>query len=173
MGNVSGFGIGTYQPVSGGTVYGQGFQTQAFQLVPPLSGTYGGTYGYVLDTRIRAPASVVYTPPDEIGLDGTGLSVVRGYPALTWEYNTLRPDYWYYLMNIYNQSARTLPGFQYLVLLQYPDPLGSGTLVQNLARWDPPTQSGRTVGAYMGTQLHFAYIGQAVLNPNTPIVTLS
>lgn len=167
------FGIGTYQSISGGTVYAGGFPTSAFQLGNPYAGTYGGQFGYVLDTRIRAPKQVQYLPAGEIGMDSVGTPVVRGYPQMLWTYSALRPDYWYYLINTYNQSGRTVPGFQYLVLLQYPDTSGNNNPVQVLARWDPPTHGARTVGAYLSIQLKFTYLGQLTLVPGTPIITLT
>lgn len=173
MGNSAGYGIGTYQSISGGITYEQGFPTQPFQNYNPYAGTYGGVYGYVLDTRIQAPAQVSYTPIPEIALDGTGISIVRGWPSMTWQYPTMKPDYWYYLRFLWSQSARVPAGFQYIVLLQYPDPTGSGSLLQSLARMDPPVQSQRTVGAYQSVQLKFTSIGQETLTPGTPIVVLS
>lgn len=167
------FGIGTFQPTSGGTQVDSGFPTQPFQLFNPYSGFYGGTYGFVLDTRIRAPQQVVWTPAPEVGLDPTGVSVVRGYPQVTWSYTTLRPDYWYYLYQAYLQAARTIAAYQYLVLLQYPDPLAGGAIVQNLARWDPPTMQNRTIGAFVGVTLTFTYVGIATLSSATPVVVLS
>lgn len=173
MGNSSGFGIGTYQPTSGGVVVGSGFPTVPFSLHHPSSGVYGGTYGFVLDTTIRAPSAVQYTPAQEIGLDGYGSSVIRGFPQLMWGWNTLRPDLWYQFQMIFAQAYRTTPGFQGMVLLQYPDPAGTGTLIQKLARMDPPIHGDRIVSVYEGVQLKFTYIGQAVLNPGTPVTVLS
>lgn len=173
MGNVSGFGIGTYQSISGSTQVDQGFPTQPFQLASPFAGNYGGTYGFVLDTTIRAPNSVQWTPAPEIGLDGYGASVTRGFPQISWQWQLLRYDAWYQFMMIYQQSARTQPGFQYLVLLRYPDPLGSGILAEQLAHMDPPTFSSRTVAVFNGVQLKFTYIGQASLDPGTPIQVIS
>ncbi len=167
------FGIGTYQPITGGTTTGSGFPTQAFQLLPPTSGVYGGQYGYVLNTRIRAPKMSMYTPTPLVGLDSIGTPVVRGYPQITWAYSELRPDYWYYLLNVYNQSARTPPGFQYLTLLQYPDQSGNNVPVQVLARMNPPTHGYRTVGAYMNVTLNFFYVGQTQLLPGTSVTVLS
>ncbi len=142
------FGIGTFQSVSGGIIIGGGWPTTPFQLSDPNAGVFGGTYGFVLDTRIKPPQTTEYVPAQEIGLDATGVSVVRGYASMTWSYTTMRPDYW-------------PPGFQYLVLLQYPGEDGAN--VQTLARMDPPTQSDRTVGSYNGAQLHFTYLGHATL----------
>lgn len=173
MSNPAKFGIGTYQSLSGGITIGSGFPTAPFQLRHPYAGTYGGTYGFVLDTTIRAPNGVQWVPAPEIGLDGYGNSVIRGYPQLQWTWPTLRPDAWYRFMMIYQQSQRTPPGFQSLVLLQYPDPNGSGVLFQQLAHMDPPTFSMRTVSVFTGIQLKFTYIGQATLNPGTPIQVLS
>jgi hypothetical protein len=164
------FGIGTYQSVSGGTTIGAGFPTTAFSLTHPYAGTYGGTMGYLLDLTIRTPAQVQYTPALEVGLDGYGASVVRSYPSMVWSYSTLRPDYWYYLMQLYRQSVYTPPGFQYLVLLQYADPAGSGTAIQQLARMDPPVVGQRTSSVYQNIQLKFTYIGQAQLDAGTPIL---
>lgn len=166
------FGIGTYQSVSGGTTIGSGFSTQPLQLNHPYGGIYGGTYGYVLNTKIRQPGSVQYHPAPEVGLDGTGKSIVRSYPAMQWQYSTLRPDYWYYLQQIYQQSTRTPSAFQYLVLLQYADPQGSGGTIQSLARMDPPTHASRTVAAYTNVTLTFTYIGMFALLPSVPIVVL-
>ncbi len=167
------FGIGTYQSLNGGNPVNGGFPTQAFQLLPPNAGVYGGQYGYVLDTRIRAPKSSVYTPAPLIGLDATGTPVVRGYPQLTWQYSQMRPDFWYYLLNIYNQAARTPPGYQYLTLVQYPDQSGNNTPIQQLARMNPPTHAYRTVGAFFGVTLLFQYVGQTQLLPGTPVTVLS
>ncbi len=150
---------------------GGGFASQAFVLVNPYSGNYGGQYGYVLDFRVRAPHDVQWVPAPLIGLDGIGTPVVRGFPQMVWHYPELRPDYWYFLLNLYNQSGRAPVGFQYLVLLQYYDP-PSGNYLQTLARWDPPTHTSRTVGAYLGVQLLFTYVGQSILLSTVPIVSI-
>ncbi len=173
MGNASGFGIGTYQPISGGTLVGSGFPTAPFQLVSPYAGNYGGSYGYVLDTTIKAPHNVVWTPAPEVGIDGVGNSVVRGFPQMVWDYPIMRPDMYYKILFLQQQSAKVPPGFQYIVLLQYPDPFGSGVLAQQLAHFDPITVSNRTVATYQGVQLKFSYIGQVSLIPGTPITVLS
>lgn len=170
MGNTAQFGIGVFQSLSGGITIGSGWPTQHFQLAQPYSGVYGGTYGFLLDTTIRAPTQVTYTPPTAIGLDGTGVPVVRGYPILTWNYSVLRPDYWYQLMNLYARSGNADPFYQYIVLLQYPDPLGSGSLTQALARMDPPTHSARAVGHYADIQLKFTYVTPTT--PEVPVVVL-
>jgi len=171
------FGIGTYQSIAGGVQVGNGWvpvsQAAATTLRNPYDGVYGGVYGYVLDMRIRAPKQVVHTPAPVISLDNLGQPVVRGYPQVTWAYSTLRPDYWYYLLNIYNQSARQPPGFQYQVLLRYPAPDGFNTPMQALARMDPPVHSFRTVAVYAGVLLRFTYIGQAVLNTSAQILVFS
>lgn len=170
------FGIGIYQSMSGGTVVDNGAPATsqgAFSLTSPLAGTYGGTYGFVIDTTIRAPVNVGYTPAPEIAMDSLGYSVVRSYPSMVWGYTTLRPDYWYYLLNLYRQSSVAPAPFQYQVLLQYPDPFGSGDLLQTLARFDPPTFSDRDVGAYYGVTLNFTYMGQQQLDSLTPIMILS
>lgn len=167
------FGIGTYQPISGGTQVGPGFPIQPAVLAPPFSGVYGGTYGYVLDTTIRAPKQMVYTPAPLLSLDAGGSPVVRGWPEIIWTYSSLRPDYWYYFQHLYHRSAITPPGFQYLVLLQYPDESGNNTPVQTLAYFTPPTHSARQVGAYLGVTLHFTKVGFLGLDPGTPIQILS
>jgi len=156
------FGIGTYQSLSGGVTVGGGWPAVPFVLADPNAGVFGGTYGFVIDTRIKAPQQTEYIPAQEIGLDATGVSVVRGYPSITWSYTTMRPDYWYYLQQAYIQSGRTPPGFQYIVLIQYP--AEDGSTVQILARMDPPTHSDRTVGSYNGVQLRFTYLGQATFS---------
>jgi hypothetical protein len=173
MGNPAGFGIGSYQSVSGGTAIGNGFPTAPFQLVNPYAGVYGGTYGYVLDTTIKAPHDVTWTPAPEIGIDGIGNSVIRGFPQMTWNYPIMRPDMWYKLNFIRDQSARVSPGFQYIVLLQYPDPFGSGVLAQQLAHFEPITSENRMVAIFNGVQLKFTYIGQVQLVIGTPITVLS
>lgn len=173
MGNVSGFGIGTYQPLSGSVTVGAGFPSAPFQLVSPYAGSYGGSYGYMLDTTIKAPHDVTWTPAPEIGIDGVGNSVVRGYPQMVWNYPIMRPDMLYKLQWIYQQSAKVPPGFQYIVLLQMPDPLGSGVLIQQLAHIDPIVAANRTVATFSGIQLKFSYIGQVALLPGTPITVLS
>jgi hypothetical protein len=175
MGNSAHFGIGTYQPITGGVSVGGGFAALSNVVVNPLAGIYGGTYGYVLDTTIRAPTQISYTPAPEIGIDGIGVPIVRGYPSFVWTYNLLAPQYWYQLIAIWKQSARVPPGFEYLVLLQYPDTItSSGTLIRTLARMEPPVCSnGRTVSVFEGVQLTFRYLGQSQLIRNTPITVLS
>ena len=173
MGNASGFGIGTYQSVSNGTVTGGGFPTIPYQLSHPYAGVFGGTYRYVLDTTIKAPGSVSWNPAPEIGIDGVGNSVIRGFSQMTWTYPIMRPDQFYKLQFLHNQSAKTPAGFQYIVLVQFSDVLGSGTLAQQLARWDPITVSNRTVSAFYSTQLHFSYVGEAALLIGTPITVLA
>jgi hypothetical protein len=170
---VGSFGIGTYQSASGGTTVGSGFPNAPFQLVQPYAGTYGGTYGFVLDTTIKQPHDVTWTPVPEIGIDGVGNSVVRGFPQMVWNYPLMRPDQWYQFQWIYQQTARMSPGFQYLCLIQYPDPFGSGALIQQLAHIDPITMSNRTVAVFNSVQLKFTYIGQAQVTPGTPITVLS
>lgn len=171
------FGIGTYQSLYGGAITFGGIPTasQNPMMTPihPQAGTYGGTYGYVLDTSVRAPQQVTWTPAPQIGLDGTGIAVVRGYSSMTWAYTQIRPDFWYYLINTYNISARQPAPFQYLTLLLYPDSTEEGTPTQILARMDPPTHSYRTVGAYYGVTLVFKQLGQTQLIPGTPIVTIA
>lgn len=164
------FGIGTYQSLTGGTTYAEGNPTTFTGVRHPWAGTYGGTYGFLLDTTIRTPQQTTYTPASEIGLDSTGLSVVRGYPSILWSYTTMRPDFWYYLKWVYWQSAmHTPPPFQYLVLIQYPDITGTNVSVQALARMDPPTATNRDVGAFYGVNLKFTYVGQSVLTPGVLI----
>lgn len=167
------FGIGTYQSVVGGVSVGNGFKTSSFQLSSPLAGVWGGNYGFVVDTTIRAPKAVQYVPAPMIGLDSTGVPVVRGYPQMIWSYSTLRSDHWYYFLNLYNQAGSTQPAFQYQVLLQYPAQDGSATPVQVLAHMDPPKHAFKSVGAYNGVMLTFTYLGQSVLAPGVPIITLS
>jgi hypothetical protein len=173
MGNVSGFGIGTYQSISGGTTVGSGFPTAPYQLAHPYAGVFGGSYGYVLDTTIKAPTTVTWTPIPEIGIDGVGTSVTRGFSQMTWTYGIMRPDMFYKLQFLRAQSAKAPPGFQYLVLLQFPDVLGSGILAQQLARFDPITVAERIVSVFYSVQLHFSYIGEAALLIGTPISVLS
>lgn len=172
------FGIGTYQPIQNGTPYQGGFLSTSQSPVTvrnPFGGVYGGTYGYVLDTTIRAPQRVGYTPAPEIGTDGYGRTVIRGYPQIVWSWGTLRPDRWMQLLRLYQQSARTPLGFQFLVLIQYPDPLlqPQGTLTRVLARLDPPTHGSRDVGSYQDVTLKFTYVGLAQLNAGVPIQVLS
>lgn len=157
----------------GAILQNNGWQTSPTEILPPFSGIYGGTYGYVLDTTIRAPKYVQYLPAQSIGNDELGNPVVRSYPQMTWQYTTLRPDYWYYLKNLYKLSGNAPPGYQYLVLLQYPDQSGNNVPVQTLARWNPPTQGNRQVGAYYNVQLTFTYLGQAQLSPGVQIVMLA
>lgn len=170
------FGIGTYQPAPSSLqtvqprTVGQGFPSSLFTLHPPFGGSWGGLYCFLLDTSIRDPKNVVVTPPTLLGLDSLGTPVVRGYPQMTWGYSTLRPDYWYYLLYTYKQAQMTPPGFQSMVLLQYPQGDASDSFVQVLARWDPPSFSGRSVGAYTGVTLRFTHLGFAQLDPNVPIV---
>lgn len=173
--NSSTFGIGIYQPLSGGTTVGSGFMATpgpSLRVVHPYSGTYGGTYGFVLNTIMRQPKVHQYTPAPSIGLDGTGIPVVRGYPTMTWAYSSLRPDYWYYLKNLYQLAGSTPAGFQYLVLLQYPDESNPtvNPPIQQLAYWDPPTHALRDIGAYYGVTLSFKYLGYAQLVPGTQVV---
>jgi|SRR5467141_1120289 len=173
MGNKAGYGIGIYQSISGGTQTGSGFPTAPFQLTHPYSGVYGGMMGYVVDTTIKAPANVVWTPAPEIGIDGVGNSVVRGFSQMTWTYPIMKPDMFYKIMFMYDMSAKAPFGFQYLVLTQFVDPLGSGVLAQQLVRWDPITCSDRTVSVFLGVVLKFTYVGEAALVPGTPITILS
>lgn len=173
MGNASGFGLGTYQPLSGYTSVGAGFPTAPFQLVQPYAGNYGGTYGYVIDTTIKSPNQVQWTPAPEIGIDGIGNSVIRGFPQVEWDYPIMRPDHWYKLQAIRVQSAKVPPAYQYIVLLQMPDPMGGGTLAQQLARFEPITFSSRTMAIFQGVVLKFSYVGQAQLVAGTPITILS
>jgi hypothetical protein len=172
--NTSTFGIGIYQPIVGGTTIGDGFMSPVgpiFRLTYPYSGVYGGTYGFVLNTIMRQPKVQVYTPAPSIGLDGTGLPVIRGYPVMTWSYSSLRPDYWYYLKNLYILSGCNQAAFQYLVLLQYPDESNAANPpVQTLAYWDPPVHAFRDVGAYWGVTLTFRYLGQTQLQSGIGIV---
>lgn len=172
MGN---FGIGLYQPVVGGSsVNGGGNSIYAHPntlISHPWSGVYGGTYGYRVDTSIPPPNQVMMTPAAQLGIDTGGIVIVRGYPQLTWSWGTLRPDRWYQLFRLYKQSAQAPIGFQFLVLLQYPDPTQTnGSITQILARWEPPTHSNRDVGAYYGVTLQFTYLGQLQLNPGVLIV---
>jgi hypothetical protein len=160
------FGIGTWQYVLYGTIFATGFPTAGINgPLHPYGGIYGGTFGYVLDTTIRAPQQLAYTPAQEVGLDATGLVVVRGYPQMTWTWNTLRPDNWYYFLYVYTQSQRAPAGFKGLVLLMYPD-TSSNTPQLVLAQMNPPTHSARDVGSFQGVTLTFEYLGQAVLAPD-------
>ena len=171
--NKSVFGIGTYQSMSGGTTYAEGVQHSFSSVHHPYAGVYGGTYGFLVDTTIRAPQQTTYTPASEIGLDATGISVIRGFPQIVWSYTTMRPDFWYYLKWLYWQSAmNTPPPYQYLVLIQYPDTSGYNNPVRVLARMDPPTHSFRDVGAFYSVTLTFRYLGQAQLLPGTPITVI-
>jgi hypothetical protein len=156
----------------GATLVGSGWQQNPTQILPPFSGIYGGPYGYVLDTTIRAPKFVQYSPAQTIGNDSQGSPVVRSYPQMVWQYSTMRPDYWFYLKNLYKLSGNAPPGYQYLVLLQYPDQSGNNEPIQVLARWDPPTQGQRQVGAYYNATLKFTYLGQAQLSPGVQVVVL-
>jgi hypothetical protein len=170
------FGIGTYQSVSGGTVYNGGGPWQPygfFQNYNPQGGVGGGTYGFIVDATIKQPQTVVKTPPQLLGLDTNGVAVVRGYPQLTWGYSTMRPDDWYYLKWVYTQSSRSLPAYQYFVLLQYPDPEQNGALTQILARMEPPVYTSHITHAFQGVTLKFTYVGQTQLAPGVPIVVLS
>lgn len=168
------FGIGTYQSVVGGTIFETGATTIGAPnaILHPYGGNYGGVYGYVLDTTIRPPQNTEYTPAQSIGLDTTGLVVSRGYPIITWTWGTLRPDHWYYFMNVWKQAQYAPPGFKALVLLQYPDT--STNIPQlTLARMEPPTHSSRDVGAFSGTTLKFTYVGQAYLPAGILVQILS
>lgn len=156
----------------GATLIGNGWSSDPGQSLPPFSGIYGGNYGYVLDTTIRAPKYVQYIPAQSIGNDALGNPVVRSYPQMQWQYSSLRPDYWFYLKNLYKLAGQAPVGYQYLVLLQYPDQSGNNTPIQTLARWEPPTQGQRQVGAYYNVQLTFTYLGQAELSAGTQVVVL-
>lgn len=173
--NSSTFGIGIYTSLSGGTTTGSGFistKGPSLRVAHPYSGTFGGTYGFVLNTIMRQPKVHQYSPAPSIGLDGTGVPVVRGFPTIVWAYSSLRPDYWYYLRNLYQLAGSTPAGFQYLVLLQYPDESNPNvnTPIQQLAYWDPPAHAFRDVGQYAGVTLSFRYVGQAQLVPGTVII---
>ena len=167
------FGIGTFQPVSNVNLYQGGFPV-AGQSGPihPWAGSWHGLYGFVLDTTIRHPQQVVYTPATQVGIDGSGVVVVRGFPAMTWSWTTLRPDYWYALIFTYKMAYGAPPGFKGLVLLQYPD-TSSNTPQLVLARMDPPTHSSRDVGSFQGVTVHFSYLGQALLAPGMLVQILS
>jgi hypothetical protein len=173
--NTNTFGIGVYQPIVGGVTVGDGFISAhgpSLRVANPYSGTFGGTYGFVLNTIMRQPKVHQYTPAPSIGLDGTGLPVIRGFPTIVWAYSSLRPDFWYYLKNLYQLAGSTPAGFQYLVLLQYPDesnPNGN-TPIQQLAYWDPPAHAFRDVGAFYGVTLTYRYVGQLQLSPNAIVV---
>lgn len=91
---------------------------------------------------------------------------------MTWTWNSVRPDYWYYYMSVYQQSQYAPPGFKGLVLLLYPD-TSSNVGQLTLARMDPPTHSSRDVGSYQGMTIHFSYLGQAVLAPGLLVNILS
>jgi len=170
MGN---YGIGTYQSIANGVQVGSGFPTAPMTLTHPYAGSYGGTYGYLLDTTIKAPGSVSWTPAPEIGIDGIGNSIIRGFPQMAWNYPIMRPDHWYKINFLHDLSAKAPPGFQYIVLIQFLDIKGSGALAQQLARWDPITASTRTMAAFYGVQLKFSYIGSAALVAGTPVSVLS
>lgn len=169
------FGLGVWQSISGGTSYSTGAPTTStlFHPLDPAGGQYGGSYGFGLYTNIRQPQEVFFTPAPEVGLDLTGNSVVRGFPSMVWSYHQLRPDYWYHLKYIYLLSGHNLAAYQYLVLLQYPDQANSNQITQVLARMDPPVHGARLASNFSSVQLKFTYIGQQVLNPGTPIVTLT
>lgn len=172
----SSFGIGLYQPFSGGTLYQQGFpnyHTDPTILQHPWSGIYGGTYGYAIDTTIYPPKQVTYTPPASIGIDTLSNVVVRGYPQISWSWTTMRPDRWYQLFRIRQMAARTPLSYQYLVLLQYPDPLQDGGITQVLARFEPLTHSSRDGAAYYDVAAKFSYVGQLVLEPSVPIQVIA
>lgn len=158
---------------SGATLVGSGFVSAPFALAAPGSGIYGGQYGYVVYTTVRGPKVMQSIPAQSIGNDNMGNPVVRGFPQQVWNYSSLRPDYWFYFKWLYKLAGTAPAGYQYLVLLQYPDQSGQNNPVQQLARWDPPTHAYRTVGAYLGVQLKFTYLGQALLDPDTPIVTVT
>jgi hypothetical protein len=167
------FGIGTWQPVEFGTIYATGFPVAGQNgPVHPYGGTYGGVYGFVLDTTMRRPQQMSITPAASVGLDTTGLVVVRGYPQMTWTWDIVRPDYWYYYQYIYKQAQYAPPGFKGLVLLCYPD-TSSNTSQLILAQMDPPTHSARDVGSYQGMTIHFSYLGQAVLAPGLLLQIIS
>jgi hypothetical protein len=157
----------------GPTVVGNGFVPAPGTLAPPSSGIYGGQYGYVIYTTVRGPKLAQPQPAPTIGNDNLGNPVVRSFPSTVWSYSSLRPDYWYYFKWLYKLAGTAPPGYQYLVLLQQPDLSGNNVPIQQLARWEPPVASYRTVGAFLGAQLTFTYIGQAILGPNVPIVTVT
>jgi len=171
--NVQGYGIGTYQPIQGYHTVGQGWPSSTFTLDVPGAGLYGGLYGFKVDTRIRAPTQVAWTPAPLLGLDGSGVATVRGFATMLWQYTRLRPDYWYYLLHLYKQSGKTPPEFQYIVLVQYLDQAGSGTLLQQLARMDPPTHSYRDVAQFVGVTLTFHSIGKMQVADATQVVIQS
>lgn len=169
------FGIGTYQSVgSGGVLFETGFPKTSSPnaIIHPWGGVYGGLNGYVLDTTIRPPQSTTYAPAESIGLDTTGLAVVRGYPQITWTWGTLRPDHWYYFLSIWKQAQYAPPGFKALVLIQYPE---TSTNIPQviLARMEPPVHSNRDVGSFTGVTLKFTYVGQAQLFPGVLVQILS
>lgn len=91
---------------------------------------------------------------------------------MTWTYDTLRPDYWYYLHNLWALAQRTPPGFQSIVLIQYPLSDGTNTPIYSVARWDPPTHSNRDVGAYYNIVLTFRYMGLYQVPPGSFIQVL-
>lgn len=172
----SSFGIGLYQPFSGGMIYQDGFpdyHADPTTLHHPWSGVYGGSYGYAIDTTIYPPQEASYTPPGSIGIDTLAHIVVRGYPQITWTWTTLRPDFWYQLFRIRQLAARTPLSYQYLVLLQYPDPLQNGAITQMLARFEPLTHSSRDNAAYHDVTAKFTYVGQLMLDPSVPIQIIS
>lgn len=195
------FGIGVYQSISQGQYYGGSPLSYIPYMVPgnsqgsinpatyqggvslsnvvasaptnPWSGLYGGTYGYALDTSVPSPNRATYTPAQETGIDTLGSPVVRGYPQISWSWSTLKADAYTYLQSLYQLAGHSPYGYQYVVLLQYPDPLKTSGVTQVLARWEPITHGDRDVVVFHNVVCKFTYVGQLQLDASVPVVLAS
>lgn len=120
---------------------------------------------------IRDPNGVTLTEPPMAGVDVGLYPTFRGYTSMTWTYNLIRSDEWYYLYYIWRFSRQTAGGNGGHIWIQWPDPQ-SGQIQTVNGRWDIITSAQRDVGAFSNVTLQFNRLGidtphQGALTPQT------
>lgn len=109
-------------------------------------------------TDIRDPNRVTLTPPPLAGTDIGRYPTYRGYSAMTWTYDLIRSDEWYYLFYLWRLSRQTAGNYGGHIWIQWPDP-ESGKLERVTGRWDLITSAQREVGAFTNITLQFNDLG--------------
>lgn len=159
----SGFALAVYAPPvpTPGPSTGQFDPSLPDYLQSPFA-PYAGALTLTYYEDIRPPSGIVHTPPPVLGIDLAGGPIVRGYGTMSWSYEFLRSDEWYYLSHILSLGRRS----GRFCRISWPDPQ-SGTVSDASARIEPVTGISRAVGGMSNLTLTFSHLGIDD-NPNSP-----